>query len=156
MQAGQVYGFLGPNGAGKTTTIRISLDLVRPSRGPVTLFGQPVRENMAVLRRVGAIVEGAAFYPFLSGHRNLEVLARTGGLLNRERIQTLLETVGLSAIYNAFVTVQGFIAFGVWPVLINGIWAIPFMLLGWVFVQIGRTSLSLLPRVQSPCPPVQA
>lgn len=64
--------------------------------------------------------------------------------------------VGLSAIYNAFVTVQGFIAFGVWPVLINGIWAIPFMLLGWVFVQIGRTSLSLLPHVQSPCPPVQA
>jgi ABC-2 type transport system ATP-binding protein len=72
------------------------LDLVRPTRGSVTLFGQPVRENMAVLRRVGAMVEGATFYPFLSGRRNLEVLARTGGLLDRRRIQTLLETVGMA------------------------------------------------------------
>lgn len=96
VQTGQVFGFLGPNGAGKTTTIRMLLDLVRPSRGTVTLFGQPVRDNMAVLRRVGAMVEGATFYPFLSGRRNLEVLARTGGLLDRGRIQTLLETIGMA------------------------------------------------------------
>ncbi|MBL8154425.1 MAG: ABC transporter ATP-binding protein [Anaerolineae bacterium] len=96
VQSGQVYGFLGPNGAGKTTTIRMLLDLVRPTRGSVTLFGQPVRENMHVLRRIGAMVEGATFYPFLSGRRNLEVLARTGGLLDRRRIQTLLETVGMA------------------------------------------------------------
>ena len=93
---GQVYGFLGPNGAGKTTTIRILLDLVRPSTGAASLFGQPVLNNFRVLRRTGALVEGAAFYPFLSGRRNLEILARTAGSHDPARIDALLEQVGLA------------------------------------------------------------
>lgn len=93
---GQVYGFLGPNGAGKTTTIRMMLDLIRPTEGDVTIFGQHVRREHGVLRRVGAIVEGAMFYNFLSGRRNLEVLARTANDLNPQRIDALLEQVGLA------------------------------------------------------------
>ncbi len=93
---GQVYGFLGPNGAGKTTTIRMMLDLIRPTEGDVTIFGQHVRREHGVLRRVGAIVEGATFYNFLSGRRNLEVLARTANDLNPKRIDALLEQVGLA------------------------------------------------------------
>ena len=93
---GQVYGFLGPNGAGKTTTIRMMLDLIRPTEGDVTIFGQHVRREHGVLRRVGAIVEGATFYNFLSGRRNLEVLARTANDLNPQRIDALLEQVGLA------------------------------------------------------------
>jgi len=93
---GQVYGFLGPNGAGKTTTIRMMLDLIRPTEGDVTIFGQHVRREHGVLRRVGAIVEGAMFYNFLSGRRNLEVLARTANDLNPKRIDALLEQVGLA------------------------------------------------------------
>jgi ABC-2 type transport system ATP-binding protein len=94
---GQVYGFLGPNGAGKTTTIRMLLDLVRPSAGAASLFGQPVLNNYHILRRTGALVEGAAFYPFLSGRLNLEVLARTAGGHDPARIDALLEQVGLGA-----------------------------------------------------------
>ncbi len=96
IESGQVYGFLGPNGAGKTTTIRMLLDLVRPNQGRVAIFGQEVRHNPGILKRVGAIVEGAAFYPFLTGQRNLEVLARTAGELETNRITRLLEQMGLA------------------------------------------------------------
>jgi ABC-2 type transport system ATP-binding protein len=93
--AGEVYGFLGPNGAGKSTTIRMLLGLITPSAGQARLFGEDLSGNPAVLKRVGSLVDGGAFYPFLSGRRNLEVLARThnGGA---ERIDALLEQVGLA------------------------------------------------------------
>jgi len=92
--AGEVYGFLGPNGAGKSTTIRMLLGLIAPSAGTVRLFGRDLRTDPAVLRRVGSLVDGGNFYPFLSGRRNLEVLARTHGG-GAERIDALLEQVGL-------------------------------------------------------------
>lgn len=93
---GQVYGFLGPNGAGKTTTIRMLLDLIRPTRGSAYIFGQHIQRQHSVLRRVGAIAEGPAFYPFLSGRRNLEILARTANRYDPGRITSLLEQVGLA------------------------------------------------------------
>ena len=99
VRAGEVYGFLGPNGAGKSTTIRMLLGLISPSGGAVRLFGRGLREDPAVLRRVGSLVDGGNFYPFLSGRRNLEVLARThGGLAGggRDRIGALLDQVGLA------------------------------------------------------------
>lgn len=94
--AGQVYGFLGPNGAGKTTAIRLILTLLRPTSGEVQLFGKAVRDHHTVLRRVGAIAEGPAFYPFLSGRKNLNVLARTANQYDPARIDHLLGEVGLS------------------------------------------------------------
>jgi ABC-2 type transport system ATP-binding protein len=96
VRAGQVYGFLGPNGAGKTTTIRLLLGLIRPSQGEVRLYDRPVTRQHRVLGRVGAIVERAAFYEYLSGKKNLEVLARTGGSYDALRIEALLEQVGLA------------------------------------------------------------
>ncbi|MCD4685031.1 MAG: ABC transporter ATP-binding protein [Anaerolineae bacterium] len=96
IKTGQVYGFLGPNGAGKTTTIRMLLDLIRPTVGEAFIFGKHVRREHDVLRRVGAIVEGAAFYNFLTGRRNLEVLARTANQYDPARIDMLLEQVGLA------------------------------------------------------------
>jgi ABC-2 type transport system ATP-binding protein len=92
---GEVYGFLGPNGAGKSTTIRMLIGLIAPSSGEARLFGEDLRAHPAVLRRVGSLVDGGNFYPFLSGRRNLEVLAKTqsgGG----DRIESLLEQVGLA------------------------------------------------------------
>jgi ABC-type multidrug transport system ATPase subunit len=96
VEAGQVYGFLGRNGAGKTTTIRMLLDLVRPTSGAAYLFGINPRQDRSVLRRVGALVEGAAFYPYLSGRANLELLRRMLPVGSRT-IDSLLEQVGLPA-----------------------------------------------------------
>lgn len=75
-----VYGFLGPNGAGKTTTIRMLLGLIRPNAGEVKLFGETLAENrMALLRRVGALVETPSLYSHLTGRENLEVTRRLIG-----------------------------------------------------------------------------
>ena len=93
--AGEVYGFLGPNGAGKSTTIRMLLGLIAPTAGSVRLFDRNLAADPSVLRRVGSLVDGGAFYPFLSGRRNLEVLARTHGG-GAERIDALLDQVGLA------------------------------------------------------------
>jgi ABC-2 type transport system ATP-binding protein len=92
---GQVYGFLGPNGAGKTTTIRMLLSLMTPSAGRLAVFGRDIHSDPTVLRRVGAHIEGAAFYPYLSGRRNLEVIGRINGFYDRDRIESLLKQVGL-------------------------------------------------------------
>ena len=94
--AGEVYGFLGPNGAGKSTTIRMLLGLISPTEGTVRLFGSDLSHDRSALNRVGSLVDGGAFYPFLSGRRNLQVLARTHGG-GRERIDALLDSVGLSS-----------------------------------------------------------
>ena len=93
--AGEVYGFLGPNGAGKSTTIRMLLGLISASAGEVRLFGEQLSSDPALLRRVGSLVDGGNFYPFLSGRRNLEVLARTQGD-GAGRIDGLLAQVGLA------------------------------------------------------------
>lgn len=93
--SGQVYGFLGPNGAGKTTTIRLLMNLINPTDGDVYIFGRHVRREPRILTRAGAIIEDASFYNFLSGYKNLEVLARTRSCYNPDRILTLLDQVGL-------------------------------------------------------------
>jgi ABC-type multidrug transport system ATPase subunit len=92
---GSIYGFLGPNGAGKTTTIRMLLGLIRPNTGDVQLFGRPLRQNhVALLRRVGALVESPSLYPNLTGRENLEVTRRlTGG--ERAQIGQALHVVHL-------------------------------------------------------------
>ena len=76
-----VYGFLGPNGAGKTTTIRMLLGLIRPHAGLVNIFGKSIREErLAILGRLGAMVEQPALYPHLTGRENLEIVRRLRGL----------------------------------------------------------------------------
>ncbi len=94
VRAGEVYGFLGPNGAGKTTTLRMLLGLIKPTSGSVRLFGRApgVRGHLS---RVGSLVEGPAFYPYLSGRDNLRVLARHAGVA-RDRIPVVLDQVDLT------------------------------------------------------------
>ena len=97
---GSVFGFLGPNGSGKTTTIRIMLGLAAATSGSVRVLGQEMpRELRSVLPRVGALVEGPAFYPFLSGAANLSRFDAADPLApartRRARVHTALERVGL-------------------------------------------------------------
>ncbi|MCD9197154.1 ABC transporter ATP-binding protein [Aeromicrobium wangtongii] len=75
VRPGEVYGFLGPNGAGKTTTLRMLLGLVRPTSGRIAVLGCAPGAPEA-LARTGSMIEGPAFYPFLSGRQNLRVVAR--------------------------------------------------------------------------------
>jgi ABC-2 type transport system ATP-binding protein len=99
---GSVYGFLGPNGSGKTTTIRMLLGLIFPTSGTYALLGraQPAHAA-AVLPRVGALVEGPAFHPYLSGHANLRRLDAADRTADprtaRARIGQSLDRVGLAA-----------------------------------------------------------
>lgn len=101
VQAGQIYGFLGPNGAGKTTTIRMILSLVYPTSGNVQIFDKPLHDAHEILQtQVGALVEQATFYPYMSGWDNLAVLARTGNYFDAKRIDEVLNLVGLSQYAN--------------------------------------------------------
>jgi ABC-type multidrug transport system ATPase subunit len=79
VRRGEVYGFLGPNGAGKTTTLRMVLGLIRPTAGSATVLGRPAGVP-DVNARIGALIEGPGFYPYLSGRDNLRTMARYRGL----------------------------------------------------------------------------
>ncbi len=95
---GDVFGFLGPNGAGKSTTIRMLLSLIRPTEGEVFLFGKSLeRERERALLSIGGIVEKPDFYPYLSAHRNLEIVGALNGGISRKRIGEVLDLVGLAS-----------------------------------------------------------
>src|SRR5690242_19874734 len=87
---GVVAGFIGPNGAGKTTTMAMLLGLVRPTAGTGTVLGEPLEHPARYLGRVGALVEGPALWPALTGAENLRVLARLGDQDER-RIPAVLD-----------------------------------------------------------------
>ena len=103
VREGDVYGFLGANGSGKTTTIRMLLGLVLATSGRMEVLGEPMpAAARRVLPRVGAMVEGPAAYPHLSGRRNLtlfDAMGRGAGRADRSRrIDDALERVGLAAV----------------------------------------------------------
>jgi len=97
VEPGDVYGFLGPNGAGKTTTLRMMLGLIRPTDGAVKLFGRdPLVDGARALDGVAGFVEGPRFYPYLSGRKNLELLANYDRMgAERSDIDGVLDLVEL-------------------------------------------------------------
>jgi ABC-2 type transport system ATP-binding protein len=99
---GAVYGFLGPNGSGKTTTIRMLLGLISPTAGEISLLGFPMpAAARSALGRIGSLVEGPAFHPYLSGRANLARLDAADRYSDprtaRARIDAALDRVGLLA-----------------------------------------------------------
>ena len=97
VEAGDVYGYLGPNGAGKTTSLRMLLGLIRPTAGEARLFGRdPIRMGRRALEGVAGFVEAPQFYPYLTGRKNLELLAAFDGGDARLRIDEVLDTVDLA------------------------------------------------------------
>jgi ABC-2 type transport system ATP-binding protein len=96
VEPGDVYGYLGPNGAGKTTSLRMMLGLIVPTEGSVRLFGRDPQAGVRALEGVAGFVEAPRFYPYLTGRRNLELLAAFDGGDSAERIPGVLDTVELT------------------------------------------------------------
>jgi ABC-2 type transport system ATP-binding protein len=107
VRGGEIFGLLGPNGAGKTTTILMLLGLTEPTEGEARVLGlDPVRQPLEVKARVGYVPDDVGFYGGLTGRENLRFTARLNGLdglAAEERIQLLLERVGLAGAADAQV-----------------------------------------------------
>jgi len=96
VESGDVFGYLGPNGAGKTTSLRMLLGLIRPTSGSARVFGRdPLVDGAKALEGVAGFVEAPRFYPYLSGLRNLKLLADYDEPVSRGRITEVLELVEL-------------------------------------------------------------
>ncbi|MFC7392360.1 ABC transporter ATP-binding protein [Scopulibacillus cellulosilyticus] len=93
---GEVFGFLGPNGAGKTTTIRMIVGLMSITEGNIHIQGHSIKSDFKkAVQNIGAIVENPEMYKFLTGYQNLIHYSRMVGGVSRERINEIIELVGL-------------------------------------------------------------
>ena len=91
---GEIFGLLGPNGAGKTTTILMMLGLTEVSDGDARVLGHdPVREPLAVKRRVGYLPDSVGFYDYLTAAENLAYTARLMGIAATERAERIAEAL---------------------------------------------------------------
>ena len=97
---GEVYGFLGANGAGKTTTIRLLLDLLRPTRGRVTVEGLDCqRQSLEARRRIGYLPGDFPVYPDLTAGGYLDYLATLDGrAVARSYLEELLTRFDVSTV----------------------------------------------------------
>lgn len=97
LEKGDVFGFIGPNGSGKTTTIRMILGLLKADKGNVYINGHSIKdEYYEAVSSVGALVEGPAFYEYMTAEENLECFGSYSKGVTKERINYLLKLVGLS------------------------------------------------------------
>jgi ABC-type multidrug transport system ATPase subunit len=102
VRAGDRYGFLGPNGSGKTTTVRMLLGLIFATSGSAEVMDRPVPHGLKeTLPQIGALIEGPAAYPHLSGRANLTLMDASGRGASRRtrraRVDAALEQVGLTS-----------------------------------------------------------
>src|SRR5690606_29439586 len=88
---GQVFGMLGPNGSGKTTTLGMLMGVINPTSGDYSWMGE--RPSHHIRKKIGAVLEHPIFYPYLSGQKNLEVMAmiKQAPVENIPRVLELVE-----------------------------------------------------------------
>ncbi|HSE52988.1 MAG TPA: ABC transporter ATP-binding protein [Gemmatimonadales bacterium] len=92
-----ITGLLGPNGAGKTTLLRMMTGLADTSSGTVTVFGQPVRDNPPLYRRLGVMSEHETVYGFMKGREFVRMMGRLRGVTDLERaVDRAIELVDLA------------------------------------------------------------
>lgn len=97
VKKGEVFGFLGPNGAGKTTTIRMMVGLIGITSGDIKILGSSIKTDFEkAISHIGAIVENPEMYKFLSGYQNLVHYARMSKGVTKEKIEEMVELVGLT------------------------------------------------------------
>jgi ABC-2 type transport system ATP-binding protein len=93
---GDIFGFLGPNGAGKTTAMKIMTGLMQPDSGDVKIFGNSILEQFEMaMAKVGAIIETAESYPYLTAYENLKQFSRYYENVDDTRIDEVLELTGI-------------------------------------------------------------
>lgn len=93
---GQIYGFVGPNGAGKSTTLKMITGLVPPTDGSVRICGFSIEKNFKrAISNIGAVVEMPQLYPYLSGLKNLQLMAKFYGKSATKRINDIVKLVGM-------------------------------------------------------------
>jgi len=94
---GEVFGFLGPNGAGKTTTIKLIVGLLAIEEGSISIYGNDIESDFEkALANIGGIVENPEMYKFMTGMQNLKHYANMRKDITTERIEEVVELVGLS------------------------------------------------------------
>lgn len=99
IEKGEIYGFLGPNGAGKTTIMKMILNLVKPTSGEISVLSEPVLPtSYQYLQNIGSIIEYPVFYDRLTAAENLKLHCEYMGYQGEDRIQEVLETVGLKGV----------------------------------------------------------
>ncbi len=93
---GDILGFIGPNGSGKTTTIKMILGLQSINKGSVTINGYDIKKAFVeAISKVGAIVENPDMYMYLSGQKNLELIAKMYKGITKDRIKEVVKLVKL-------------------------------------------------------------
>lgn len=98
VEKGDIFGFLGPNGSGKTTTIRMILNLISPNNGTIKINSYDLKTDFyKAIGSVGAIVETPKFHQYLSGYKNLKLMANLADNIPKGRIEEVLNLVGLSS-----------------------------------------------------------
>lgn len=95
---GKIYGLLGKNGAGKTTTMKMLLNLVKPTDGSISLFGEDSEKvKQKTYYRIGSMIETPGFYENLTAKENLKILARLRGHHRKDTVENALSIAGLKA-----------------------------------------------------------
>lgn len=94
--SGEIFGFLGPNGAGKTTTIKMIMGFLNMDEGQIIINGVDIKKNYELaMSNLGGIVENPEMYKDLSGQTNLEMYGRLHKGVTKDRIQEVVELVGM-------------------------------------------------------------
>ena len=96
VKEGEIFGLLGANGSGKTTLIKLLCGLILKDKGEIKIFGNNIEKDRTYLKDVGAIVEAPTMFKNLTGRENLRYFASLSGKLPEQRIDDILNLVGLS------------------------------------------------------------
>ena len=97
LKKGEIYGFLGPNGAGKTTVMKMLVNLWKPTKGTIEIFGEILRpQSYEVLKRIGSIIEFPTFYERMTGYENLKLHCEYMGYYHHGSVRNALELLDLT------------------------------------------------------------